>query len=179
MVYFTSDLHFGHDKFFIVQARGFETVEEMNAAIVERWNAKVAADDTVYVLGDLMLGNQDEGVRLISTLNGRIKIIRGNHDGDEKIEKILKLPNVESVEYATVFKYGKASFWLCHYPTVTTDFQDDKTWHKHLICLFGHTHQNQPFYKGNPYIYNVGVDAHNCTPISIEEIIEAIKKENP
>ena len=36
MIWFTSDLHLGHDKDFIVKARGFETVEEMNAEIVKR-----------------------------------------------------------------------------------------------------------------------------------------------
>ena len=34
-IWFTSDLHFNHDKEFVVQARGFETVEEMNKAILE------------------------------------------------------------------------------------------------------------------------------------------------
>ena len=56
MIFCTSDLHLGHDKDFVVQARGFETVEEMNAEIIRRWNERVYPDDDVYVLGDLTLG---------------------------------------------------------------------------------------------------------------------------
>ena len=75
----------------------------------------------------------------------------------------------------TIYKYKKAIFWLSHYPTITSNYDDDKPWAKHLVCLFGHTHQEQPFYNDNPYMFNVGMDAHNCTPISIEEIIENIR----
>ena len=55
MIYFTSDLHFYHDKDFIWQARGFKSIDEMNAEIVRRWNKIITADDYVYILGDLTL----------------------------------------------------------------------------------------------------------------------------
>jgi calcineurin-like phosphoesterase family protein len=176
MIWLTSDLHLGHDKDFVVQARGFETVEEMNAEIIRRWNERVYPDDDVYVLGDLTLGDVEEGIRLIAKLNGYLHILRGNHDTDKKVEKYLELPNVVSVQYADVLKYGKAVFWLGHYPTITANYDDDKPWAKHVVCLFGHTHQEQPFYNDNPYMYNVGMDAHNCTPITIDEIIADIRK---
>ena len=189
MIFCTSDLHLGHDKDFIVQARGFETVEEMNAEIIRRWNERVYPDDDVYVLGDLTLGDVEEGIHLIAKLNGYLHILRGNHDTDKKVERYLELPNVVSVQYADVLKYGKAVFWMGHYPTITANYDDDKPWAKHVVCLFGHTHQTDPFYyldKGdyyrgqhaipNPYMYNVGMDAHNCTPITIDEIIADIRK---
>lgn len=177
MIWFTSDPHLGHDKDFVYAARGFETVEEMNAEIVRRWNERVYPDDDVYVLGDLTLGDIEEGIRLIAKLNGYLHIMRGNHDTDKKVERYLELPNVVEVKYADVLKYGKAVFWMSHYPTITTNYDDDKPWAKHVVCLFGHTHQEFPFFSGkNPYMYNVGMDAHNCTPISIEEIIADIRK---
>lgn len=176
MIFCTSDLHLGHDKDFVVQARGFKTVEEMNAEIIRRWNGRVYPDDDVYVLGDLTLGDVEEGIRLIAKLNGYLHIIRGNHDTDKKVERYLELPNVVSVQYADVLKYGKAVFWLGHYPTITANYDDDKPWAKHVVCLFGHTHQEQPFYNDNPYMYNVGMDAHNCTPITIDEIVADIRK---
>ena len=175
MVYFTSDLHFYHDKDFIWQARGFKSIDEMNAEIVRRWNEIITADDYVYILGDLTLGKVEEGLKLIAQLNGNLHIIRGNHDTDKKEEKYLELPNIVTVEFATIYKYKKVIFWLSHYPTITSNYDDDKPWAKHLVCLFGHTHQEQPFYNDNPYMFNVGMDAHNCTPISIEEIIESIR----
>ena len=182
MVYFTSDLHFCHDKDFVWQARGFESIDEMNAEIVRRWNEVVYPDDDVYILGDLTLGNVEEGLKLIAKLNGYLHIIRGNHDTDTKVSRYLELPNVVSAEFATVYKYKKAIFWLSHYPTITANYDDDKPWAKHVVCLFGHTHQISPFYEiikhagENPYMYNVGMDAHNCTPITIDEIITDIRK---
>ena len=176
MILFTSDMHLGHDKDFVTKARGFETVEEMNAEIIRRWNERVYPDDDVYVLGDLTLGDVEEGIRLIAKLNGYLHIMRGNHDTDKKVERYLELPNVVSVQYADVLKYGKAVFWMGHYPTITANYDDDKPWAKHVVCLFGHTHQEQPFYNDNPYMYNVGMDAHNCTPITIDEIIADIRK---
>ena len=175
MIYFASDLHFCHDKDFVWQARGFESIDEMNAEIIRRWNERVYPDDDVYVLGDLTLGDVEEGLRLIAKLNGYLHIMRGNHDTDKKVERYLELPNVVSVQHADVLKYKKAIFWLSHYPTVTANYDDDKPWAQHLVCLFGHTHQEQPFYDNNPYMYNVGMDAHNCTPISIEEIMNDIR----
>ena len=176
MILFTSDMHLGHDKDFVTKARGFQTVEEMNAEIIRRWNERVYPDDDVYVLGDLTLGDVEEGIRLIAKLNGYLHIMRGNHDTDKKVERYLELPNVVSVQYADVLKYGKAVFWMGHYPTITANYDDDKPWAKHVVCLFGHTHQEQPFYNDNPYMYNVGMDAHNCTPITIDEIIADIRK---
>ena len=38
MIWFTSDPHLGHDKDFVWQARGFESIDEMNAEIIRRWN---------------------------------------------------------------------------------------------------------------------------------------------
>lgn len=181
MVFFTSDPHFCHDKDFVYAARGFENIDEMNAEIVRRWNERVMPDDDVYVLGDLTLGDVEEGLRLIAKLNGYLHIIRGNHDTDTKANRYLELPNVVSVEFATIYKYKKAIFWLSHYPTITANYDDDKPWAQHLVCLFGHTHQISPFYEiakhtgENPYMYNVGMDAHNCTPISIEEIMSDIR----
>ena len=176
MIWFTSDLHLCHDKDFVWQARGFNDVDEMDWAIVKRWNETVYPDDDVYILGDLILNDVEWGLKLLSKLNGYIHIIRGNHDTDAKVERYMELPNVISVEYATIFRYKKAIFWLSHYPTITANYDDDKPWAQHLVNLFGHTHQEQPFYNDNPYMYNVGVDAHNCTPISIDEIIADIRK---
>ena len=50
--YFTSDTHF--DDEFAIQYfnRPFQSVDEMNAAMVERWNDVVKNDDLVYHLGD-------------------------------------------------------------------------------------------------------------------------------
>ena len=45
-----------------------------------------------------------------------------------------------------------------------------------ILNFYGHTHQEDNFYNGNPYMYHVGMDSHNLTPISIDEILEEVSK---
>ena len=53
-VFFTGDLHFGHENVLAFDHRPFETVEEMDAELIRRWNHKVGKGDLVYVLGDFI-----------------------------------------------------------------------------------------------------------------------------
>ena len=79
--YFTSDLHFGHENVIRFDNRPFETVDEMDAELIRKWNAKVDRDDLVYVLGDMIWKTKNGTAEdLIHNLNGQIILIRGNHD---------------------------------------------------------------------------------------------------
>ena len=177
MIYFTSDLHFNHDKDFSWGGpRGFLSVEENNYELMIRYNSIVTNEDDVYILGDLMLGDYDLGLQWIEQLKGKIHIILGNHDNSNRIEYYKKLKNVVEITYATIIKYGKFNFFLCHYPTITANYDDGQAVFQHLINLHGHTHAGNRFYNENPYMYNVGVDAHNGYPVSIEQVIEDIKQ---
>ncbi len=61
--------------------RPFASVEEMDAELVRRWNAKVGKGDLVYVLGDLIWKSRNgDAHNLIKSLNGQVILIRGNHD---------------------------------------------------------------------------------------------------
>ena len=68
-IYVTSDLHLGHDRDFVVAERGFETIESHDRTIVDSWNAVVDKTDEVYLLGDVMLGDIDNGLSLLESLN--------------------------------------------------------------------------------------------------------------
>ena len=175
-IYFTSDTHFCHNKDFCYEPRGFKTIEEMNEKIFNNWNSIVTDEDDVYHLGDVMLNDDIQGMMYLKNLKGKIHIIRGNHDTDTRVEKYKQLDNVVEITYATIIKYEKVHLYLCHYPTLTANYDDDKPWHKNLVNLFGHTHQQENFYNNNPYMYHVGVDSHNCKPIEIEEILEEIRQ---
>lgn len=48
-IFFTSDLHFGHENVLRFDNRPFETVEEMDDELIKRWNDKVGKGDLVYV----------------------------------------------------------------------------------------------------------------------------------
>jgi calcineurin-like phosphoesterase family protein len=171
LIYVSSDLHFGHDKDFIYAARGFSSIDEMNAAIVDRFNSVVSPTDDLYLLGDTMLGDLENGISLLKQLNGKIHILWGNHCTNNRRKAIAECPNVvEVVGYATMLKYRKFHFYLSHYPTLTANNDDDKPLKQRVLCLAGHTHSKEKFEPCGSY--NVAVDAHDCYPVSIDEIIE-------
>ena len=176
-IFITSDTHFCHDKPFIYQPRGYQSVEEMNKDLIQKWNSVVSFGDTVYHLGDVMLGDLDAGISCLRQLNGNIFIIRGNHDTDRRAEAYLfRTINVIDVKYADVIKKGHWGFYLSHYPTLCSNYDDEKKRHG-IISLCGHTHTTDPFAdfdKG--LIYHCEVDAHDGFPVPIEQIICDIKE---
>lgn len=176
MIYLSSDLHFGHDRSFIYTPRGFSSVQENDEIIVERFNSIVRPDDDLYLLGDLMLGDNEHGLEYLSQLNGKLHILWGNHDTDVRKKLYEALPNItEIMGYAGMLKYHKWRFYLSHYPTITDNLDDvSKPWQQ-VKNLYGHTHQRTNFYNDNPLMYHVGVDSHNCYPVSIDQVIEDTK----
>ena len=72
-IFVVSDLHLGHSKDFIYGARGFENVEDMNEAIIRKWNEVVDEEDDVYVLGDLVMG-PEANLQMLRRLKGRLHI---------------------------------------------------------------------------------------------------------
>lgn len=175
MIYLTSDLHFNHNRGFIYEPRGFHSVEEMNEAIILRWNNIVKPEDDVYLLGDVMLGDYSAGVECVRQLKGRIHIVLGNHDSDNRIELYRSFPNVVEIAQAIKFKYNGYHFFLTHYPCFCGSLHHESL--KKTTCnLFGHTHSKSRFYQDIPFMYNVAVDAHNCAPVNLDKIIEEMEE---
>lgn len=176
VIWFSSDLHFNHDREFIWKARGFNSVDEMNEEIIRRFNEKVDPYDDVYLLGDISLGGGSEEIiaknkSLIERLNGHLYIIIGNHDTDRRISMYNSCSNVMgTIKYADMLHYHGYHFYLSHFPTLTANLEKE-----HLkqctLNLFGHTHQKDNFYLDMPYLYHVGVDSHNCYPVKLDDII--------
>lgn len=171
MIYFSSDLHLNHNQSFIYEPRGFKNVHEMNNSIIQNFNSTITHDDDLYLLGDNFLGELESGINLFNQLPGKIHLIWGNHDTDNRKNALSKCHNViEIIGFATIIKYNKFHFYLSHFPTSTTNFDDyKKPLKQRILCLAGHTHSKELFeFCGS---YNVAVDAHNCFPVSIDEII--------
>jgi calcineurin-like phosphoesterase family protein len=175
-VFLTSDLHFCHNQEFLYKPRGFNSVDEMNEAIVERWNSVVKPDDMVFVLGDFMLNDNEKGIEYIKRLNGWLLAVWGNHDSVARQEFIYgHHPIIMNMGYAHQFKHNKLTCYLSHYPTLTANY-DEKHFNQHVINFHGHTHQQTNWLNpANPFMYHVGLDSHNCTPVHIEEAISDIR----
>ena len=175
MIWFSSDYHFCHDKPFIYEPRGFPNIHEMNETIVANHNNLVAPEDDIYILGDLMLNNDEDGMKYISQLKGNLHIIQGNHDTDKRRTLYDNLHNVVEMAEALYLKYKGHNFFLTHYPCLTGNVDRRHA----LINLCGHTHIQDRFFHWDKYensgIYHVEVDAHECCPVSIDQIIEDMK----
>ena len=182
-IFFTSDLHFGHENVIRFDNRPFNTVKEMDEEMIKRWNAKVGKGDIVYVLGDFIWkAATNEAVSIIRRLNGQIILIKGNHD--------RFLHNAAA---------KKALAGIKDYDDICVTLEDGTT----RRCIL--SHYFIPFYNGHRYqaihlhghshfteesaeevrittelnekgydlkIYNVGCMYWNYTPVTLDEILE-------
>lgn len=174
-IYLTSDTHFGHDREFLWGPRGFRSYPEHDETIIANWNAVVGPEDDVYVLGDLMLGNNEHGLECLRRLNGKLHIVWGNHDTDVRKELYAQLPNaVEICGWSTMLRYRKYHFYLSHFPTLTGNLEKESL-KQCTLNLFGHTHSRDKFFEDRPYMYNISLDANGNTPVLLDDVIERMK----
>lgn len=177
MIYLTSDLHLCHDKDFLYGKRGFDNIYAHNNKIIKNWNSIVQSEDDVYILGDIMLNDNQAGISLLKQLKGNIHIIRGNHDSDNRVSLYKECCNVVEVCDAKWLKVGKQSFFLSHYPCITSNLDEDKPLNKRIVNLCGHVHTTDRWHDWDKgLIYHVEMDAHDCKPILVEQIIEDIRE---
>lgn len=184
-IFVTSDTHFGHDREFVWGLRGFSSIEEHDAAIIANWNSVVGPDDVVYHLGDVMLKDNEHGMNCLRQLNGTIYIVPGNHDTSTRLKLYDTLENVHVLTSnvnelkigAIYLKYNKYNFYLSHHPTMTSNLEKAPYLGLHLINLYGHTHQQKSFYNDIPYMFHVGMDSNNCTPVLLDDAIQMMKDE--
>jgi len=84
-VFLYADPHFGHQgvcKFLRhdgTKLRPFDNAEQMDAELIQRYNAVVRPKDKVYFLGDVAM-RAKEMHRVLPQLNGDKVLIKGNHD---------------------------------------------------------------------------------------------------
>lgn len=188
--FFTSDNHFGHERVIQFDGRPFSSVEEMDAEMIRRWNAKVGKGDLVYVLGDMIWKTRsDEAPNLIKSLNGQIILIKGNHDRflhNAKAKNALAgIKDYDDI-CVTLEDGTKRRCILSHY------FIPMYNGHRYqAIHLHGHSHftdeadievdiaerlNKQGFHTE---IYNVGCMYWNYEPVTLDEIIAHGKTVRP
>lgn len=195
IVWFTSDLHFGHERIIELCSRPFEDVEHMNTAMVERWNEDVFDTDVVFILGDLALGKLDESLEWVSMLNGRKLLVPGNHDrvwsGYPKKGKPVRPEDVTRYENAGIqvidekLDYRPTGeddliFTLCHFPDVGDSHDADRfdEWrpsrpYRPNVLVHGHVHEK---WRTNGPRINVGVDVWDFRPVPEHDLVRLAKE---
>ena len=176
-IWITSDLHFNHNKEFLYEPRNFNGIWEMNSAVIDLHNEIVEPNDDVYILGDLMLNDNETGIKYIKQLNGNLHIAIGNHDTDTRIQLYKECYNIVEVEYAYRLKYKGYRFFLTHYPTLCNNWDDGKGLKEKIINICGHTHTKDPFVDWSKgAIFHCELDTNYCMPWLLDNIIEELKK---
>lgn len=79
-IFVISDTHFNHRNVITYSGRPYSDVEEMNKDLISRWNSVVSKNDIVIHCGDFALDKNSTIQNLRNQLNGRIILVRGNHD---------------------------------------------------------------------------------------------------
>ena len=147
----------------------------MNRAIINNFIEVVKPDDELYILGDLVLGNIEEGKKLLARIPGRVHVILGNHDSPAKIAFYESLG--WDCQWGLCIKIGGYIILMSHWPTRTSNF-NLKPLKREVINLCGHSHTSDRFYHmdGNGICYHVELDAHNNYPVLFEDIIKELKE---
>ena len=102
-IWFTSDSHFNHYNVIKYSGRPWETVEDMNEGLIERWNECVKKGDTVYHLGDFTLTMRTELIdEWLGRLNGTIRLVRGNHDN--WVKRLVRLKHKDKFKWIDNYK---------------------------------------------------------------------------
>jgi len=186
MKYFTSDTHFFHENIIKFCNRPFDNIKDMGQVLINNWNDIVGKDDEVYHLGDFAFTGNIKAIKTLKeSLNGKIHLILGNHDYQNKLNRPIFKEIFDSVQdylYIQIDDDEMEGGWqgivLSHYPMLT--------WHQALRGswqLFGHIHLG-PYAIGQdknlplkPNQYDVGVDNNNYFPVSYDEVKIIITKQ--
>jgi len=177
-VFLTSDTHFGHAgvcrftrRDGVTKLRPWTDPEEMDEAMVQRWNDRVRPTDKVYHLGDVVMSRKS--LAIMDRLNGDKVLIRGNHDifKDEDYRKYFRELRAYHVMNGMI---------LSHIPIHSESLG------RFGVNIHGHTHANRVMRplatSGRSDVVDVRyhcvcVEQTDFAPILFEDVIKRIEAE--
>lgn len=177
-VFFTSDSHFQHKNIIKYCNRPFKTIRDMDSTLIKNWNSVVGPNDIIFHAGDFCFGSKSSWAYLCDALNGKKYLAAGNHDKNitpDKFVDVQHLFNVRILGDPEMESDGQR-ITISHYPMLSWYQSHRGSWQ-----LFGHVHgglSNKDETRTTPNQLDVGVDVHNFTPVSYEEVKTIITKQN-
>ena len=164
-IYFLADTHFGEERIMRYENRPFENVRKMDEEMISRWNSVVDNSDTVYLLGDF--GAEGYEKDILSKLNGKKILVKGNHD--TKSNEEYRSFGFSEVYDCPIIIDG---FWILSHDALYVNENMP------YANLFGHVH-NSPIIKDySKQYYCVSVERIDYTPISFERIKKTISEQS-
>jgi calcineurin-like phosphoesterase family protein len=138
----------------------FQSIQEMHEYMVEKWNSVVKPQDYVYHLGDVTFQYHSAFNELMHRLNGRKRLIVGNHD------KIWNPNLMMHFEKADLWKgFKEANFTASHMPLRLEGLRDG------AFNVHAHIHQNKMV---DSHYINVCVEVRDYTPVHLDQIKKEI-----
>ena len=166
-IYIIADTHFGDDNIRIYEERPFPDAEAMDAELIRRWNAVVGRDDLVYHLGDFCSQGKERCRRLLGQLNGRKRLVMGNHDLYLSAEIWREIGFEECYDLPVILNNF---FILSHEPLYVCRSMP-------YANLFGHVH-NVPSYRSvSSRSACVSVERIGYAPILLASLREMMQEE--
>lgn len=168
-IWVISDTHFGHEgmlRFTMedgTKVRSFSDVYEMDEIMIKNWNALVKPGDKVYHLGDVWFGGNEVADRVLPRLNGKKRLILGNHDNgkNQLLQKYFQKIDVWRM-------FPEFGLLLTHVPVHPSTLREGRfEGADEMINIHGHIHAN-PSPEG-PYRC-VCVEQTGYAPVNIEEL---------
>ena len=195
-VWFTSDLHLGHQRDFVWEARGYKSPEDHTNSIIDCINDYAREGDILINNGDLCLNST---LQMVNDYLNRIVCknmwcLWGNHSNPH--EKAIYRPERDKLlapgvraNWVYPVKYKNMTY-LGHYHEITVNHQfivlshyAFQVWnesHHGSWCLCGHSHGSLPTTRiESDYgkILDLGWDLHH-KPLSFNEV-KAIMDRKP
>jgi calcineurin-like phosphoesterase family protein len=157
--------------------RDFETLEEMNLAIVNNINSVVDQNDFLIHLGDWSFGGFERIEEFRSMINCKnIALVLGNHDhhiqsNRKEVKNFFTLvANYEELKFSNSSHNGLVI--LCHYPIAS--WRDMR---KGSLMLHGHCHLKGEKRFGEGKRMDVGLcGSPEFRPYHIEEILKLLNE---
>jgi len=161
-----ADTHFNHDKV----ATYCQRPPDFTQRLIDRWNERVEAIDTVIHLGDVGIGKKANIELILRQLPGKKILIRGNHDREKSNTWWMG----HGFEFACdAMMWG--NWWLTHEPAKSLPWEQgpncEGNIHGHLHNIFhGFQIPGAEFTKlHNPWQRLFAVEYTNYCPIEFQE----------
>jgi len=169
MIYYISDLHFGHANVIEFDKRPFANVEEMDRVMIERWNERVRDVDDVYIIGDFCFRAPHPAEWYLEQLKGRKHLIVGNHDWP-LLQEQRAAEMFISIDLMLEIDDGGRRIVLCHYPMAEWRNSRRTAWH-----IYGHIHNRRnktyEFMRTVKNSLNAAASLNGYRPVTFTELV--------
>lgn len=202
MIWFTGDLHLGHKRILQYTDRPWETIDDHDDGILQRWRETVQPGDTVYCLGDVSMRSiRRRATReSIQALPGTKHLVCGNHDSawaglGTDIGVRVRVLDYHNAGFSDINTGAHGGEWilsnealgwpgtgsviLSHFPSVPEPDEGQKFhyWRPNprpgQVVLCGHVHDRWQVKGQN---INVGVDQWQYGPVSADQLWPIVER---